>query len=108
MILNKTEDARRGHPDYQPPKISRLKVATCRPSRGCCGGSHHNKAKKETSSSSSSEDEAEDNNDRDLKDETMEWLEHRSKQSFRLHPELWDNQPNELNDGPACRCSIKV
>ena len=27
---------------------------------------------------------------------------------FRLHEELWDNQPNELNDGPACRCSLKA
>ena len=27
---------------------------------------------------------------------------------FRLHKELWDNQPNELNDGPACRCSLKA
>ena len=21
---------------------------------------------------------------------------------------MWDNQPNELNDGPACRCSLKA
>ena len=27
---------------------------------------------------------------------------------FRLHEELWDNQANELNDGPVCRCSIKA
>ena len=38
----------------------------------------------------------------------MEWLEHRAKQPFRLHEELWDNQNNELNDGPACRCSMKA
>ena len=27
---------------------------------------------------------------------------------FRLYKELWDNQPNELNDSPACQCSLKA
>ena len=71
-------------------------------------------------SSSDSEDDASDNDNDEKptdekkvdnaggKDEAIEWLEHRAKQEFRLHEELWDNQPNELNDGPACRCSLKA
>ena len=35
-------------------------------------------------------------------------MKNRQRQPYRLHNELWDNQPEELNDGPACRCSLKA
>merc|ERR1719376_1144490 len=35
-------------------------------------------------------------------------MKNRQAQPYRLHDELWDNQPGELNDGPACRCSLKA
>ena len=40
-----------------------------------------------------------------LRIESLEWLDFRAKQPNRLHPELWHNTENELNDGPICRYS---
>ncbi len=112
-ILAQISQAKSNLPKYESPKASRLRVAKCRPSRGCCGVKKSDRAKCESSDSSSSdsddsnEDESKKKQD-SVKDEAMEWLEHRAKQPQRLHPELWDNQAGELNDGPACRCSIKA
>merc|ERR1719312_2436778 len=35
-------------------------------------------------------------------------MEFRSQDPNRLHTDIWQNMPNELNDGPACRCSKKA
>lgn len=35
-------------------------------------------------------------------------MEFRAKDPNRLHPDIWQNMPDELNDGPACRCPKKV
>ena len=35
-IIQKVADANALQPKYEQPKTSRLKVAKCRPSRGCC------------------------------------------------------------------------
>ena len=43
-----------------------------------------------------------------IKNELLDFMKNRQDQAYRLHPELWDNQPGELNDGPACRCSLKA
>ena len=43
-----------------------------------------------------------------IKNELLDFMKNRQEQPYRLHPELWDNQPGELNDGPACRCSLKA
>ncbi len=29
---------------------------------------------------------------------------HKMKHPYKLHPQLWYNEKNELNDGPACAC----
>jgi len=63
---------------------------------------HTHKHGTESSSSSSDEDD-----DPTFKSESQNWLEYRARESNRLHKELWQNLPNELNDGPACRCSKK-
>ena len=43
-----------------------------------------------------------------IKNELLDFMKNRQEQPYRLDPELWDNQPGELNDGPACRCSLKA
>ena len=42
-----------------------------------------------------------------IKNELLDFMKNRQEQPYRLDHELWDNQPGELNDGPACRCSKK-
>ncbi len=46
-IIEKVADANALQPKYEQPKTSRLKVAKCRPSRGCCADKkdkhNHNK-----------------------------------------------------------------
>ncbi|ROT62179.1 drosha [Penaeus vannamei] len=37
-----------------------------------------------------------------------EELEKKRNHPDRLHPELWFNDPGEMNDGPLCRCSLKA
>ncbi|RZC39854.1 Pep deformylase, Ribonuclease 3 and/or dsrm domain containing protein, partial [Asbolus verrucosus] len=56
----------------------------------------------ESSSSGSSEEELTDEEDC-----TMEELQRKQQHPDRLHPEMWYNDPGEMNDGPLCRCSIK-
>lgn len=52
------------------------------------------------SSSSDSDDEMEE-------DQTMEELSRKTQHPYRLHSDLWHNDPGEMNDGPLCRCSAK-
>ncbi|XP_037086681.1 ribonuclease 3-like [Pollicipes pollicipes] len=81
-----------------------------------CGGSESD----ETSSDSESEDETvlvtcgsesdETSSDSESEDETVllnEELERKSRHPYRLHPELWYNDPGKMNVGDVCRCSIK-
>lgn len=51
-----------------------------------------------------------DSSEEDLTDEedcTMEELQRKQQHPDRLHPEMWFNEPGEMNDGPLCRCSLK-
>lgn len=34
-------------------------------------------------------------------------INHKLKHPYKLHTDIWYNEPNELNDGPACSCSPK-
>ena len=101
-LLDRSSKARSKHPPYKPFKLPRHEVVKCRVGRGCCGGPVDG-----DSSSSDSEDEK-TKKARNSKNETLEFMKNRQQQSYRLHDDLWDNQPGELNDGPACRCSIKA
>ncbi|KAK4883143.1 hypothetical protein RN001_006462 [Aquatica leii] len=56
----------------------------------------------EASSSDSSEEEFTDEEDC-----SMEELTRKQQHPDRLHPEMWYNDPGEMNDGPLCRCSKK-
>ncbi|XP_066984255.1 ribonuclease 3 [Macrobrachium rosenbergii] len=66
------------------------------------GGSSSERDSEEDDNSSSSED---DENDMDR---VAKELERKRNHPERLHPELWFNDPGEMNDGPLCRCSLKA
>ena len=53
-VIEKVADANALQPKYEQPKTSRLKVAKCRPSRGCCADKKdkHNHSKPAESSDS--------------------------------------------------------
>ncbi|KAF5298625.1 hypothetical protein FQR65_LT09721 [Abscondita terminalis] len=51
-----------------------------------------------------------DSSEEDFTDEeecSMEELTRKQQHPDRLHPEMWYNDPGEMNDGPLCRCSKK-
>lgn len=58
--------------------------------------------------SSSDSSDSEDEPDKKFRADAMDWMEFRSKDPNRLHPDIWQNMPNEMNDGPACRCPKKA
>lgn len=62
-------------------------------------------AQKCSSSSSSSSDEESFHFEEE--DTSMEELSRKIAHPYRLHPDLWYNDPGEMNDGPLCRCSAK-
>ncbi|XP_074603919.1 ribonuclease 3 drosha [Brevipalpus obovatus] len=59
-----------------------------------------------SSSDSSSCDSDED--DEDEEDTAFEELQRKKLHPWRMHEELWYNDPGEMNDGPLCRCSAKA
>ena len=61
----------------------------------------------DSSSSSSSEEEEEDENF-DIGKLWVDELDRKKNHPDRLHPELWFNEPGEMNDGPVCRCNLKA
>ncbi|XP_063700833.1 ribonuclease 3 [Culicoides brevitarsis] len=55
----------------------------------------------------SSSDDSDSDIDEIEDDCTMEELSRKIQHPYRLHPDLWHNEPLEMNDGPLCRCSAK-
>ncbi|XP_052221459.1 ribonuclease 3-like isoform X2 [Dreissena polymorpha] len=53
-----------------------------------------------SSSSSSDSDDAEEGPNKEL--------QFKINHPYRMHKEIWYNEPKELNDGPLCRCSLKA
>lgn len=95
-LVERGESARSSQPTSQHsplPKRHRHSRKTCSSKCKEQGGSH--------SSDSSSEDE--DDEDDAIAD-VIEEMERKMKHPARLHPELWFNDPGEMNDGPLCRC----
>ena len=64
---------------------------------------HHHHHGDESSSSCYSDSE-----DSEGEDEAFKELERKKEHPWRLHEELWYNDPGEMNDGPVCRCSLKA
>ncbi|XP_076653861.1 ribonuclease 3 drosha [Halictus rubicundus] len=88
-LLDRAATARALHPPYEPPP-RKTRARLCRHKSEVC------------SSSSSDSDSSMDEDDR-----TMEELMAKKQHPQRLHPEMWFNDPGEMNDGPLCRCSAK-
>ncbi|XP_071516601.1 ribonuclease 3 [Panulirus ornatus] len=66
-----------------------------------------------TSGSSSNDNDSDsttssDEDDESEMDRISKELEKKRNHPDRLHPELWFNDPGEMNDGPLCRCSLKA
>ncbi|XP_042209623.1 ribonuclease 3-like [Homarus americanus] len=73
----------------------------CSTSENCDSSSSSNDSDSDSGSSSDEDDESE-------MDRISKELEKKRSHPDRLHPELWFNDPGEMNDGPLCRCSLKA
>ncbi|PBC30634.1 Ribonuclease [Apis cerana cerana] len=89
ILLDRAAAARALQPPYEPPP-RKTRARLCKHKSEAC------------SSSSSDSDSSMDEDDR-----TMEELMAKKQHPQRLHPEMWFNDPGEMNDGPLCRCSAK-
>lgn len=89
LLIDRAGAARALQPPYEPPP-RKTKARLCKHKSEAC------------SSSSSDSDSSMDEDDR-----TMEELMTKKQHPQRLHPEMWFNDPGEMNDGPLCRCSAK-
>ncbi|XP_029678155.1 LOW QUALITY PROTEIN: ribonuclease 3-like [Formica exsecta] len=89
LLIDRATEARALQPPYEPPP-RKTRARLCRHKSEAC------------SSSSSDSDSSMDEDDR-----TMEELMAKKQHPQRLHPEMWFNDPGEMNDGPLCRCSAK-
>ncbi|XP_058450699.1 ribonuclease 3 [Malaya genurostris] len=88
-LMLRADRARSEQTPYQPPP-RKHKARVC----------HHKNDK--CSSSDSSDDEL------NFEEEcSMEELTVKIKHPYRLHVDLWFNDPGEMNDGPLCRCSAR-
>ncbi|XP_055541222.1 ribonuclease 3 [Wyeomyia smithii] len=88
-LLTRSDRARANQTPYEPPP-RKHKIRICRHKNDRC------------SSSDSSDDEL------NFEDEcSMEELTVKIKHPYRLHVDLWYNDPGEMNDGPLCRCSAR-
>ncbi|XP_017776911.1 PREDICTED: ribonuclease 3 isoform X2 [Nicrophorus vespilloides] len=83
-------------------KINEVKPVYVPPPRKNRARLCKHKSEQCSSSGSSSEEELTDEEDC-----TMEELTRKQQHPDRLHPEMWYNDPGEMNDGPLCRCSNK-
>lgn len=88
-LIRRSDRVRAKQAPYQPPP-RKHKVRICRHKNDKC------------SSSDSSDDEL------NFEEEcSMEELTVKIKHPYRLHADLWHNDPGEMNDGPLCRCSAR-
>ncbi|XP_032666189.1 ribonuclease 3 [Odontomachus brunneus] len=90
LLIDRAAAARDLQPPYKPPP-RKTRARLCRHKSEAC-----------SSSSDSDTDSSMDEDDR-----TMEELMAKKQHPQRLHPEMWFNDPGEMNDGPLCRCSAK-
>ncbi|XP_066150705.1 ribonuclease 3 isoform X1 [Euwallacea fornicatus] len=89
-LVNRAEAVNMLKPKYEPPP-RKTRTRMC-------------KHKTEVSSSSDSDS---DDSFTDEEDYCMEELQRKQQHPDRLDPEMWFNDPGEMNDGPLCRCSLK-
>ncbi|XP_001843599.2 ribonuclease 3 [Culex quinquefasciatus] len=89
-LIERAQKVRSKQPPYQPPP-RKHKVRVCRHKNDKC-------------SSSDSESDDELNFEEEC---SMEELTAKIQHPYRLHVDLWYNDPGEMNDGPLCRCSAR-
>ncbi|XP_055946835.1 ribonuclease 3-like isoform X3 [Argiope bruennichi] len=92
-LVERAARVRASKPKYDPP-IRKTKLRNHKPKELLCEEDSSSSSER----SSSSEEE----------DTSLEELEKKRRHPDRLHPELWFNDPKEMNDGPLCRCSMKA
>lgn len=103
QILKRAERVRATFPTTEmpppPPRVPRP-----------CSHHHHSHSHCGSSSSSASTSctSSESDSDEGSCSKWMEEMERKRKHPLCLHPELWYNDPGEMNNGPLCRCSIKA
>ncbi|GBP09116.1 Ribonuclease 3 [Eumeta japonica] len=61
-----------------------------------------------SSSSSDSEESLDEDGLQGYADRVMMELQRKQNHPRRLHPEMWFNNPGEMNGGPLCRCSARA
>ena len=104
QLINRGKVARE-----RQPKLAEAVVRKSRNHGSRCGAScHNNKSKNNSDNSDHSHSESSSEDEDDEIDLVLEELERKKKHPARLHPELWYNDPGEMNDGPLCRCSLKA
>ncbi|XP_014481243.1 PREDICTED: ribonuclease 3 [Dinoponera quadriceps] len=94
LLIDRAAEARSKQPPYKPPP-RKTRARLCRHKSEAC------------SSSSDSDSDSNSDSSMDEDDRTMEELMAKKQHPQRLHPEMWFNDPGEMNDGPLCRCSAK-
>ncbi|GFT68411.1 ribonuclease 3 [Trichonephila clavipes] len=92
-LVDRAARVRAGKPKYEPP-VRKTKLRNHKP--------------KELRSDDDSLSSSEKSSSSEEEDTSLEELEKKRKHPDRLHPELWFNDPKEMNDGPLCRCSAKA
>lgn len=95
-LLKRGDEARTMQPKFDYPSRKTRKHGAH------CGGPCKEKAKKACESDSSTSDSSSE--EEDEVDLVLQELERKKQHPARLHPELWYNDPGEMNDGPLCRC----
>ncbi|XP_073837215.1 ribonuclease 3-like [Musca autumnalis] len=91
-LLKRSERIREKLPPYNPPPRQTRRRVCKHKSEGC----------------SSSDSDSSDNEEFKLEqDNCMEELSRKVQHPYRIHADLWHNEPGEMNDGPLCRCSQK-
>ncbi|XP_059350405.1 LOW QUALITY PROTEIN: ribonuclease 3-like [Daphnia carinata] len=99
-LLKRGDEARTMQPKFDYPSRKTRKHGSH------CGGPCKEKAKMTCESDSSTSDSSSE--EEDEVDLVLQELERKKQHPARLHPELWYNDPGEMNDGPLCRCSFKA
>ena len=105
-VMKSTEKSRAMHQLFEENLLrvgsaARLKYPIWEPPKASIGSRH-------CADSSSDSSDSEDESEQKFRADAIEWMECRSKDPNRLHADIWQNMPNEMNDGPACRCPKKA
>ncbi|KAL9917685.1 ribonuclease 3 drosha [Glossina fuscipes fuscipes] len=91
-LIQRASRIRNALPPYKPPNR--------KPRRRLC--------KHKSEVCSSSDTGSSDNDEYQIEQDcSMEELSRKLQHPYRIHPDLWHNDPGEMNDGPLCRCSAK-